>query len=213
MINFEEKITRKSNLQMNDSLSCYAQHCAQQSDRAYELFYKLLQEVQPERILEIGTGLGGFTLFLAEMCEELKLQTQIKTYDIREPAWSFDTLRQKGIDVNIQDMFSNTNTNHPVIQPVLDFIQNTGTTIILCDGGNKINEFKILSTYMKSGDFIMAHDYAKTREFFDKHINRKIWNWVEIKFDDIKESVLANNLIEYQDINFDEGVWCCFQKK
>lgn len=49
---------------------------------------------------------------------------------------------------------------------VESFIKREGTTLILCDGGSKINEFNILSKYLKSGDIIMAHDYVDTKENF-----------------------------------------------
>ena len=47
---------------------------------------------------------------------------------------------------------------------------------------------------------------------FNENINEKIWNWMEITYDDIKESVEQNNLVKYEKINFDNAVWCCFQK-
>ena len=64
----------------------------------------------------------------------------------------------------------------------------------------------------KKGDVIMAHDYSESVEFFNENINEKIWNWMEITYDDIKESVVENNLVKYEKINFDHAVWCCFQK-
>lgn len=208
MINFEEKITRKSNLELNDSISCYQQHCAQQTHRVYELFYNFLQQIKPTRILEIGTASGGFTLFVAEMCRELGLSTKIRTYDIRPPKWAYDDLIKQKVDIYIEDMFSTP----PVQQDVIDFIQQEGTTLILCDGGYKIGEFNTLSNYMKVDDIIMAHDYAESKQVFDEQINKKVWNWLEVTFDDIQESVIRNNLVKYDKINFDIGVWCCFQK-
>ena len=212
MINIEEKITRKSNLEQNDSISCYMHHCAQQTHNVYPLFYSFLQEIKPARILEIGTAAGGLTLFLAEMCKGLNLPTKITTYDIRRPQWSYDELLQNGIDVNIENVFLRDSNEKNVINPILEFIKQDGVSLVLCDGGNKINEFNILSNHIKPGDFIMAHDYAKDRQFFNEHINKKVWNWLEITFDDIKDSVTTNNLVKYEKVNFDMGVWACFQK-
>jgi len=95
---------------------------------------------------------------------------------------------------------------------VTNMISNGGKTLVLCDGGNKINEFNFYSDFIKNGDIIMAHDYSESTEFFNENINEKIWNWMEITYDDIKESVEQNNLVKYEKINFDNAVWCCFQK-
>lgn len=208
----ETKITKKSNLEQNDSISCYMTHCAQQTHNVYELFYKFLQNTTPERILEIGTGGGGFTLFLVEICKEIGIQPKIITYDINKPKWSYDELVQNHVDVNTENVFVKNSDDSLIIDPILEFIKQEGVSLVLCDGGNKIKEFNILSNYLKSGDFIMAHDYAETKEFFEKYINKKIWNWLELTLDNIKESVLKNNLKKYEDVNFDTGVWACFQK-
>ena len=84
--------------------------------------------------------------------------------------------------------------------------------MVLCDGGNKVGEFNLLSNYIKEGDFIMAHDYADNRENFDTNFNRKIWNWHEIQDSDINESCLRNNLKSYNKEIFDSVVWVCKTK-
>ena len=53
----KEKITRKSNLEVDDSLSAYDGHTCQQNHHCFEAFFNLLSEVRPARILEIGTAL------------------------------------------------------------------------------------------------------------------------------------------------------------
>ena len=80
---------------------------------------------------------------------------------------------------------------------------------MLCDGGSKKNEFRILSDYLKVGDVIMAHDYAPNEEYFQEHINNKIWNWLEIQDNDINEPSLRNNLIPYMEDDFRQVVWAC----
>ena len=63
-MNIQENITKFTNLELNDSLSAFRGHTAQQSHNAYQVFYDFISEVKPSRILEIGTALGGFTEFL-----------------------------------------------------------------------------------------------------------------------------------------------------
>jgi hypothetical protein len=205
-----DNITSKSNLEHEQSISCYLTHCAQQSDRVYEVFYNFIKEVAPSQILEIGTASGGFTAFLKLMCEQHQLNTKILSYDIIEPAWTFQSLRDMGVDVRIVNVFSE---NHTVVdEEVQQFIKQDGTTIVLCDGGWKTGEFNVLAKYLKSGDYILAHDYAETREIFEKNIYMKIWNWFEISRDDINKTMVEHDLVKYKPELFENVAWVCTTK-
>lgn len=204
----ENKITRRSILQENDSLSCWMGHPSQQNPHAFQAFYNLLKEVNPARIIEIGTALGGFILSLRLISNDLNLNPVIVTYDIHDR--DYDILLRNNIDTRIEDIFSDNYTK--VKQEIIDYIQQPGTTLVLCDGGNKIGEFNLLSQYLKSGDIIMAHDYASNREYFEREINKKYWNWLEIQDDDIHKAVLDNNLKPFMQDHFNQAVWVCKQK-
>jgi hypothetical protein len=206
----EENITRKSNLAEQDSLSCYLGYTAQQNPNAYKTFYNFFDTVKPSRILEIGTAMGGFTLFLRLCCNDLELNPVIKSYDIHDRQ-EYDDIRKNNIDVIIENIFNSDYSE--VKQEIIDFIQQDGTTVVLCDGGYKIGEFNLLSKYIKPGDFILAHDYASTLEYFNEHVNLKLWNWHEIQDLDIQEAVNNNNLEPYMHDQFQEAVWVCKIKK
>lgn len=209
-MSLENKITRKINLEENDGLSSFMGMTAQQTHEVYEVFYNFLNEVKPVRILEIGTALGGFTQFLKWVSEEINHPIDILSYDIYGRSW-YDDMINDGIDVRIEDIF--TDNYQGVKQEVIDFIQQDGVTVVLCDGGNKIGEFNVLSNFIKSGDFIMAHDYGENKEVFETKINRKLWNWFEISNDNIEESCVSNNLDYYNKETFENVVWTCRQKK
>jgi hypothetical protein len=200
----EENITRRSNLEENDSISCYLGHGAQQNPHAYETFYNFLNTVKPSRILEIGTAMGGFTMFLRLCCDELNLNTQILSYDINGRP-EYEIYRQNNIDVRVEDIFSNNYTS--VKSEVIDFIQQDGITVVLCDGGYKIGEFNLLSNHIKQNDFILAHDYAANFQYFENHVNKKLWNWFEIEDISIQESVSINNLKPYMADEFQKAVY------
>jgi hypothetical protein len=203
-MNIVSQITRHSNLDANDSLSAFRGHTAQQSHLAYEVFYNFLKETAPKRILEIGTALGGFTQFLKICCDDLQLDTNIRSYDISARPWYKDMV---GIDVRVENIF---NSNFTECNPeVIDFIQQSGTTIVLCDGGWKVGEFNLFATKIKVGDYILAHDYAENREIFESTINRKIWNWMEIQESDIKNACIQNNLVDYKRTDFNGAAWIC----
>jgi cephalosporin hydroxylase len=205
-MNIQENITKFTNLEENDSLSAFRGHTAQQSHNAYQVFYDFISEVKPNRILEIGTALGGFTEFLKIITDELNLNTTILSYDISERPWYYQMV-EKGIDVRVENIFNEDWDG--VKQEVVNFIQQEGVTIVLCDGGWKIGEFKVLSKLIKEGDYILAHDYSYDKITYEKEIKNKIWNWCEITEQDIEESVIENNLKSYNQDKFSQAVWVC----
>jgi cephalosporin hydroxylase len=206
----EENINRKSNLEENDSLSCFMGHCAQQNPNVFKVFYDFLNEKRPSRIIEIGTAMGGFTMFLKITCNELGLDIPIRTYDING-RHTYQEMIESGIDVRIEDIFSSD--YQEINQEVIDFIKDDGTTLVLCDGGNKIAEFNILSKFIKPGDYIMAHDYAFDEQYFKENINNKLWNWLEIQESDISTACSEYNLESYNQEVFQTAVWVCKIKK
>jgi cephalosporin hydroxylase len=205
-MNIQENITKLTDLDKNDSLSAFRGHPAQQSHNAYQVFYDFISEVKPKRILEIGTALGGFTEFLKILSDELNLNINILSYDISEKPW-YNQMIEKGIDVRVENIFNEDWSN--VKQDVIDFVQQDGITIVLCDGGWKIGEFKIFSKLIKDGDYILAHDFSYDKVTYENEIKNKIWNWCEITESDIESSVIENNLKSYQPDKFSKAVWVC----
>lgn len=203
---YEDKVFKKSSLVDNDSISTYNGWGAQQNPNAFEVFYHFLNDIKPNKILEIGTSLGGFTSFLDYSTKRLNIPCHILSYDIYNKEW-YDDMIKDGIDVRVENVFNNDYTQ--VKQEVIDFINQDGVTLILCDGGSKIHEFKLLSNYMKTGDFIMAHDYSENSETFKNNVYMKIWNWHEISDNDIQEACDKNNLITYNKDIFNTVAWVC----
>jgi len=205
-MDFKNEITKKCILEHNDSISTYKGWGAQQNYNTFEVFYNFMKEVKPKRILEIGTSLGGFTQFLQYSLNELNLNSKILSLDIHRLKW-YDEIINMGVDVRIENIFLDNFKDIP--QEYKDFINEEGTTVILCDGGDKIREFNLLSNFMKKGDYILAHDYAYDKELFEKEINKKIWNWHEISETDIKEACERNNLTDFNREIFQSVVWVC----
>ena len=101
---------------------------------------------------------------------------------------------EKGIDVRVENIFNEDWSG--VKQEVVDFVQQEGLTLVLCDGGWKIGEFKIFSKLIKNGDYILAHDYSVSKEIYELEIKDKVWNWCEITESDIEQSVVENKMVE-----------------
>lgn len=197
-------ITRKTNLANNDSLSSYKDWTAQQHYNAFEVFYNLIRDVKPCRILEIGTALGGLTRFIDYSCEDNGIDCTILSYDIVEQPWYKDIITDK-LQIVVKNIFSSDYSN--VDTDIISFIQKPGLCIVLCDGGNKKEEFRILSGFLKPNDIIMAHDYAPNPSFFNKYINNQIWNWHEIQDSDIDDACRRYNLAPFMQDALTDIVW------
>lgn len=175
-------------------------------------FNKLISEVNPKRILEIGTANGGLTLLLRDLLNSNGLfDSTIRTYDILEQT-NLKSKNVDGIEILTESPFNYQYDGLNDPESIKKYIQQEGLTIVLCDGGSKINEFRLISPFLKIGDVIMAHDYAHDERTFKKEIENKIWNWHEIQYSDIKESCEKNNLESYMIDEFKKVVWVCKKK-
>ncbi len=200
------EITKQVNLDQNDGLSSVFGLAAQQHHDVYQVFYDFIQDTKPARILEIGTALGGFTQFLKRCTSDLQLNTDIRSYDIHRMNWYKDIIAE-GVDVRVENIF---NADYSECFPeVVEYIKSPGLTVVLCDGGDKIREFRLLSKHIKSGDIIMAHDYAESVEVFNSTIKGTRWNWCEITAGDIEQSAGENSLLYYSKQKFENVVWTC----
>ena len=209
-MNIQKEITRFINLEANDGLSAFRGHAAQQNHGAFKVFYDFIKDVQPKRILEIGTALGGFTTFLKIVCDDLNLETNIRSYDINRHSW-YDDIIKLGVDIRVENIF--TEGFKDFSEEVKEYIRQDDTTVVLCDGGWKIGEFNVISKYIKNNDFILAHDYAPDSAYFEKNMKNKIWNWHEIEDNNIIESISLYNLQKYHKYEqFLSVAWGCFIK-
>ena len=185
---------------------------SQQRPEVFDAFRALLDEVKPSQIFEIGTAGGGTTMCIREHLDSINLQsTKIKTFEVKEHKW-FQKMRECNIDVVIDNIFDKSYRNLSKPEVAKDFIQQSGRTIVLCDGGSKINEFNLLSDFLKPNDIIMAHDYVDTKEKFESDFKDKIWNWREIGDEHIKAACERNNLQTFFKDVFDPVVWACWIK-
>jgi hypothetical protein len=182
------------------------------------VFKKLFENVNPSQVLEIGTSYGGLTVMLRNLLDEISPNCKLRSYDILDiERYHLDNMIKEGADIDlfIKNVF-NTNVDdlrEGEEDEVINYIQQSGITIVLCDGGFKKGEFRILSQYLKPGDIIMAHDYSPNQEYFEEHINNKVWNWLEIQDSDIQETIVKCNLEPFMQEDFQKIVWVSKIKK
>ncbi len=183
---------------------------AMQHYNAFYYLWDLIEDMRPNKIIEIGTAAGGLTRFLKCIAEELNLNAQVISYDVNDNP-SREKLLDIGVDYRQEDCFDKKNVNN--LNKLAQEISTEGRTLVLCDGGHKITEFNMLSDFLKKEDVIMAHDYSSSKDFFQSEIHGKIWNWCEITYENIKDSVERNNLKPHFADKFSKAVWACFIKE
>jgi hypothetical protein len=190
----------------------YKGYTAQQVDDFYPTIKKFLEEVRPARILEIGTAGGGFILAVRDILNEIGLSNvPVKTFDVIESPY-YEKLRTHNIEINIENIFDHAYVNLIKPERIVPYIQEEGTTVVFCDGGHKIGEFNSIAPHIKTGDFILAHDYIDTWENYQTNFKEKIWDWCEVEEKYIVEVSLKEGLEFYNKEEFDKIVWVCKKK-
>jgi cephalosporin hydroxylase len=192
--------------------TAYKGYTAQQVDDFYPTIKKFLEEVRPARILEIGTAGGGFILAVKDILNEMGLSNvPVKTFDVIESPY-YKGLRSHNVEVNIENIFDQPYLNLVKPERIVPYIQEEGTTVVFCDGGHKIGEFNSIAPHIKTGDFILAHDYIDTWDNFQTNYRDKIWNWCEVEEKYIEKVSIEQGLEFYDKEEFDKIVWVCKKK-
>tara|TARA_Y100000592_G_C5347608_1_gene257279 strand:+ start:48 stop:695 length:648 start_codon:yes stop_codon:yes gene_type:complete len=196
---------------------------AMQVPTAYDVFLKLFESNKFDQVLEVGTAFGGTTLIVRDSLDATGQK------DCR--LWTCDTGHKQtppAVNVYVEKFnnikFFNHNIFNTKVNPwelttdeahskeIIEYIQSPGKTLILCDGGCKRMEFPVLAKIMKSGDHIMAHDYAKDAETFENRIKDKVWNWQEIQYKDVAATFENQNLSFYMEEEFENVAWLSSRK-
>lgn len=128
------------------------------------IFERTFQEFKPDLIIELGTYLGALTHF----------------FSLHSRVWTIDNLdrglkKYDNVYYNIGDVFSSDIRSHIKV-----LIQTHKQVVLFCDNGNKINEFKLYSRFLKQGDIIFVHDWEN-----------------EIKIRDIEQTIKKYNFTPY----------------
>ena len=157
----------------------------------------LSERLPPTRIIEFGTHEGGFSVLLAILA--LNYKAEFVTYDINEPnpKWA-QWFSRLSVNFTRGDIF----TYHR--EAVISRIQSPGVTFLLCDNGCKLKELEAFAPYLKPGDVIGAHDYAK---------DAAVWCCSEVSDEAVAPCILANKLIRILPEVFEPAAWLVLQKQ
>ena len=181
-----------------------------------DVMYTFLEQVRPDTVLEIGTYHGGFTLIIHDHLQTLGLNAPIYTYDLRigEHRDVLDERIAEGhpIYFSSENLFSTDYKEVVKVEEVSSIITREGTTVVFCDGGKKLQEVKLLTPFLKEGDYILAHDYSKSQEYFDNNIKDIFWSSTEITGEQLQDLVESFNLSPFMEEELQTVVWGCWKK-
>jgi len=158
--------------------------------KVFNIFFKTEQF---DKIIEIGTGSGYFSLYILEKAVEM--EALFYTFDVKKISG--------GMEKRLYDLggvFFNENVNKN--NRIQDMLRN-GRILLLNDGGLKVPQFKKYTPLLKKGDCILTHDYYK---------NQKIPRKGVITLDEAKPYIKNNGLEVMYEKLFDEFLWLCCVK-
>lgn len=188
------------------------QYCglkAQQNHNALNVF-RAFFAAHPDidLVLELGTGNGGFAIFLKDECD--KLGAKFVTYE-NDPGrladHAHEEFARRNIDVRQLNILSPEG-----LQSALAELRASKRAMVLCDGGDKMSEFRLFAPHMRVGDLLMAHDYAPNSTVFNTEYMNKIWNWHETDDSGTIAARTAANLVPYYP-DFNSAAWLCTIKE
>lgn len=147
------------------------------------LFNRLIEEQQPARVIEIGCSKGGLS-YLFALGSSL-LGYDFHTCDTRD-SLIYPLARA---DHRVADVFE---------LDMQTLIGGYGTTVLLCDGGDKRREFETFAPMLKPGDIIGAHDLHRGDEY---------WGWSEITDADVQDTCERCGLEPFMQEEFAAAAW------
>jgi len=189
---------------------------AMQVEGVYEVFLKLFNQVSFDQVIEIGTAQAGTTLITRDALNESGNEScPITTYDPNIGQKNLEKYISEGQNIKKykENIFNSPMNQLKENASIYEYLNKPDKTLLICDGGCKFREFNVLAPLLKSGDYIMAHDYAEDVSFFNEHIKDKIWNWHEINYSQIKSTFESNNFEHFMKEDFERKVWLCARKK
>jgi len=172
---------------------------SQQHPGAYYAFNDFFSRNKFDLIIEVGTGEGGLTVFLATITPD----TIIHTIDLHPRHRQEGFNKINNINFQCLDIF-----NAEVIESLR--VLSTGKkTCWLLDGGNKNLEFKTYLPVAEEGDILMMHDFARTSESHTKIYGSGRWHWHESGY----ENILPLDDVEWaNEALLENCVWGTYKK-
>jgi len=129
-----------------------------QFEQSYDNLYaidQLLLKVRPKSIIEVGTGEGGFALYLATFAtNNLEPGMLVVTFDPEDRNKTKAFLQESSTHVDfIQASVLEWS------QTIQEFIENNKPAIVFCDPTKKFPIAKEVAGWLSPGDYLLVHDF------------------------------------------------------
>ncbi|MCC6988447.1 MAG: hypothetical protein IT181_05580, partial [Acidobacteria bacterium] len=159
------------------------------------------------RIIELGTGTGGLSvLFRIFTLTTGAAFTTYDRWDCTSPAGRL--FERLGVDARRDD----TGADFTAAAIARD-IQRPGVTLLVCDGADKVADVTRFVPFLKTGDVVMAHDYAASTAEFGERLRGRAWNWCEITDGDLTAVTAAHALEPVCPELLGPAAWMCRVKR
>ena len=214
---------------------------AQQHPATFQSLNRLLLAHDFTNIVEFGTHDGGLSTLLALYClgsrqparaghdNEPSLYKNQTHHKSPKQFYSFDNVLRDipriELLVAMGAKFAQVDllNDAKVTAAIGEIIAQPGTTLVLCDGGNKVQEVALYAPFLKKGDFIMAHDWARDRAHHKQLKESGTWCsweswWDEAPIDagdrqGLKRPCEMNGVVQVYSDEFDGVAWFCGRKQ
>lgn len=121
-------------------------------DGCYRFIGKLVQDFDPELVLELGYSWGGMTKVFEDYT---KKGTKIYAYNWKCGREANKSNFSKRVEFIHADLLKKP------LKGLVNFCQDKRKKLLYCDNGNKIKEVYMYGQHLNVGDMIGAHDYPK----------------------------------------------------
>jgi len=129
-----------------------------QSWSALYLFELLIKTYVPGRVIELGTGWGGASLFMHFLTKAYggEFITYDKSSAFLEMGRGKVLFQKFEVDFREADIFEPKTINE-----IRKLIEAPDRVFIYCDNGNKVDEFNTYACFLKPDDIIGVHDWME----------------------------------------------------
>jgi cephalosporin hydroxylase len=121
----------------------------------------LLVHARPRTIIELGTGSGAFSAYLAAWC--YMSGARFFTFDTHRKGSATKRVNYRALALirRLGGSFHARNVFAPsTVSRIARLANEPGVTLIYCDNGDKAMELRTYAPLLKEGDFLGVHDYG-----------------------------------------------------
>jgi len=175
-----------------------------QNRLAVPIWSYAIEEMRPDRVIEIGSYNGALATALGLTCKAIG--AKMITYDINRPSEAIVPIGEAlGVVFQVASCWDRQ-------AEIGALIGSPGPSMVLCDGGDKPRELDTFARYLKTGDVIAAHDYDAVHEV-DSSVPQaeRPWPFSEIVKAQGDEIAAMHNLEPWMQEHFDLAGWLVYR--